>query len=194
MVTNLKKHEKADKTYYNFNLILSLGQLPFESTGWRYWPESRVVQPPKVQIRGLWIATFKGMKKEQAECVRGLVEKRLAKGEDTAQEQLGYALVQSIVESFVDEAHSIKALFPSLYVDLYRYCSGCDPEIFKGLPEGRQWPDEVLDYVAAQLANGGRTVEEHEEDVARGVLTRADNEYVVSKLEQETKNDTDNTN
>ncbi len=121
-----------------------------------------------------------------------MVEKRLAKGEDTAQEQLGRKLVESLVESFVDEAHSIKALFPALYVDLYRYCSGCDPEIFEGLPEGRQWPDEVLDYVAVSLVNQDRTVEEHEQDIERGVLTAEDNKYVVGKL-QETENDKDET-
>ena len=78
MITNLKKHSKGDKTYYSFCLTLTLNSLPFESTGWRYWPESRVVQPPKVKLRGMWIATFKGMKKEQTEQVRAMVEERLA--------------------------------------------------------------------------------------------------------------------
>ena len=78
MLKNITAKETKDgKAYYQFSLMVGVRELPLESIGWRYYPDSGKVKPPQTQHKGRWFNTFKGFEQEQEACVRGMVERYL---------------------------------------------------------------------------------------------------------------------
>ena len=59
MVKDFKLHEQGGKkTFWSFRVVLSAWDLPCESTGWKYFPDTETIKPPCYRAGTNWLPSI----------------------------------------------------------------------------------------------------------------------------------------
>lgn len=190
-----KGSQEEPQEFWSFSLRLvsplAPAWEPWPVSGWKYWPSSGEVKPPMFRRGSYWFPTIKGFTTGQSEEVAKWV--RAALREKGVTENIGP--VDRRFDRFDDagdsQAEHVKLWYEygAEYPLLYRQWAGSKAEdptawdlLWQQLPEGRTWPDELLEYTAANLKAGSLSVDHFEAAVGLGVFSFADREWLLRRL------------
>jgi len=174
MIKELKFVEpKVGESHWRGTLVLTLGGRPVPVRGFRWFPDSSRVEPPKARWGGRAVDVVP-MTEELGVQVQQLFEFALADPDDR--------VFADALREFDREPKSCAKLYPGLYRACFLDRNASWAREFAEVSTGRLWPNRMLKLVVDAVEAKTMPAEELMDNIESGVLSEADAAYVRELL------------
>lgn len=177
------KKDSKGRPFWTVEVVWTHSGFQAVSTGWRYWPDTGEIRPPAVKLGRTWAPTWKEISPQFLTHLSTEVRKLLGeRGEEAGP-------LDQYFEKYEENPLEFKQKFPHLFREVYieygaRHTDVPDAfrALFERLPEGRLWPDNVLDDTVRALLDKRKDVDDLSWDLAEGIISQADWEWIVGEV------------